>query len=168
MHISTFSPVTGSLPAGTEAPWRWSSPPGSLAGTRRWASPRALSSSRSASAHGGIQGTQLGTASCSHALPGLTPPGSPYLRGQKEMWWWQQIITVTWLLMTNRLINAVDAGTWRQDLHLTLMIKPLQINRLIPCCVTRPEKWHYPCLDRAPGLWWPVQSAGSQMTRHQI
>lgn len=77
-----FGPVTGSPPAGTEAPWRWSNPPKSPAGTQKWASPRALSSSRSALDHAVIQGTPLGMAFGSHAPPGPTPLCLPYLESR--------------------------------------------------------------------------------------
>lgn len=79
-----LGPVTGSPPAGTEAPWRWSNPPRSPAGTQKWASPQALSSSRSALGHAGIQGTPLGMAFGSHAPPGPTPLCSPYLGEQRR------------------------------------------------------------------------------------
>lgn len=88
--IRTF---TGSLLAGTEAPWRWSSPPRSPAGTRTWASPQALSSSRSASGRAGIRGTLPDRASCSPAPPGPTPPGSPSLWEQDRNQAQSQIIS---------------------------------------------------------------------------
>lgn len=97
-----FGPVTGSPPAGTEAPWRWSNPPGSPAGTQKWASPPALSSSRSASDHAGIRGTPLGTAFYSHAPPGPTPLCSPYLG--------EQVIT-QWLMCDPYTASLTDVIT---------------------------------------------------------
>lgn len=81
-HAQPESQVTDSLLAGTEAPWRWNNLPGSPAGTQRWVSPLGLSSNTSASVHGGILDTLLGTASCNHAPPGPAPPGSPCLEDQ--------------------------------------------------------------------------------------
>lgn len=82
--VEKNGPVTRSLRAGTEARWRWNNPPRNPAGTRRWASPLALSSSRLAWAHGGTRDTRQDTASCSPAPPGPTPPGSPYLADQNN------------------------------------------------------------------------------------
>lgn len=78
-------PVTGFLPAGTEALWRWSSPPESSAGTQRWASPPPLSSSRSASDREATRDSPPGTASGSRGPPGPTPPGSPSLKDEADV-----------------------------------------------------------------------------------
>lgn len=124
MHISSFSPSTGYLLAGTEAPWRWSNPPGSPAGTQRWASPQALFSSRSTSARAGILGSPLGMASCSHAPPGLTPRGSPYLEGEKERYDAGNRLTISlnhnclWLLGSWSWSYWRISGTWRQHLKI--------------------------------------------------
>lgn len=62
-------------PAGTEAPWQWSSPPKRPAGTRRWASPRGPSSSIAPSARAATWGSPEGTAFGSPARPAPAPPG---------------------------------------------------------------------------------------------
>lgn len=77
----------GFLQADTEALWRWSSPPRRTAGTRRWASHLAPSSSRASSSRAETQGNLVGRACGNPAPPAPAPPGSPYLKGAAITLW---------------------------------------------------------------------------------